>query len=363
MILERDENGFFGLVVTVHPLSSASRFIILSPVHRIYELGINRSFRSIWCLFGVFHTVVNIARNERIQLIRANDAYLMGLIAWWVSRTLHIPFCVSIHADYRKCFSLSPKGFFPAVFRYLAGTIPLFVLPRANMVLPIREHLRSSLLAAGADPSRIHVIPHGIDLTPFLVPLSTKPLETLSLPPDTSVISFVGRLSPDNYIIDMLSAIADVSACRQDVIFILVGEGSQAHLVHELISTLPDKTVVRLLPYQPYSTIVSLRRISIASLCLMGGFSLIEACAAGSTPITYDVDWHHELCIDGVTGHLLPEGDTNSLVMAIHRTLDDPHANAEMGSRARDLAFFNHELSVTSQIKRSCYQSLLDSSN
>lgn len=359
MILERDEDGFFERVVTVHPLAASRRVIDLSPVHRIYELGIGHGLGSFLRILSAFTDVVRIARSERVDVIRANDAYLMGLLAWWVSRKLRLPFCVSIHADYKKRFDLSRRGYLHDALRRAAGILPLFVLPRAHLVMPIREHLRSSLVAAGAPPERIRVIPHGIDLSPFREEPSVTAREMFRLPLNVKVISFAGRLTADNFVADMVQAIAEVVARRSGVVFVIAGEGSETPLVKKLISRLPDQDLVRLLPFQPYEKIVALRRISSASLCLMAGFSLIEACAAASTPIAYDVEWHHELVKDGVSGYLVAEGDVKGVVAAIEHVLDDGAASKQMGLQAQATAFARHDLAVTTQIKRACYQSLI----
>lgn len=363
MILERDEDGFFARVVTVHPLAARRRVIDLNPVHRIYELGIGHGLGAPLRALAAFPAVVRIARDERVDVIRATDAYLMGLLAWWVSRTLRLPFCVSIHADYRKRFDLSPRGWWRGALRRVAGVMPPFVLRRAHLVLPIRAHLSPSLVAAGADSRRIRVIPHGVDMTPFREPLAADAREMFALPPDAKVISFAGRLTADNYITDMVQAIARIAASRRDVVFVIAGEGEEGPLVHRLIASLPDPGVVRLLPFQPYETIVALRRISSASLCLMAGFSLIEACAAGSPPIAYDVEWHRELVEDGVSGCLVAEGNIDGVVAAIDRLLDDGAVATQMGARAQAAAFARHDLALTSQIKRACYASLLDGSS
>lgn len=359
MILERDEDGFFARVVTVHPLAAVRRVIDLNPVHRIYELGIGRGLGAPLRALAAFPALVRIARDERVDLIRATDAYLMGLMAWWVSRALHLPFCVSIHADYRKRFELSPQGWLRSALRAVADVMPPFVLRRAHLVLPIREHLSPSLVAAGADPQRIRVIPHGIDMAPFREPLAAGAREMFALPPGVKVISFAGRLTADNYVNDMVQAIVRVAARRRDVVFVIAGEGPEAPLAHRLIASLPNPEVVRLLPFQPYETIVALRRISTASLCLMAGFSLIEACAAGSPPIAYDVEWHRELVDDGVSGCLVAEGDIEGVVASIDRLLDDGEAATQMGARAQAIAFARHDLAYTSQVKRACYVSLL----
>jgi mannosyltransferase len=100
--------------------------------------------------------------------------------------------------------------------------------------------------------------------------------------------------------------------------------------------------------------------LSAASLCLMGGFSLIEACAAGSVPIAYDVEWHRDLVKDGVTGFLVREHDIDAVVAAVDQVVADPARAAEIGRQARRSAFAQHDLRATSEIKQACYAEMLD---
>jgi glycosyltransferase involved in cell wall biosynthesis len=351
MILERDENGFFERVVTVHPLTPTARTVDLNATHRVYELGASLL---PWRLWGAFSGAARIAREERVDLVRATDAYLMGLIAWRVSRARRIPFCVSVHADYAKRFALAPARGLQAWLRRAAARLSPFVLRRADMVMPIRESLVPSLVASGADPARVRVIPHGIDLSPFTRPAAADDFGVGG----RKIVSFVGRLTADNYAADVAAVIARVAATRDDVAFVLMGEGPDEPLIKAVMATYPD--AVRLLPFQPRERVAALRLQSAASLCLMAGFSLIEACAAGSPPIAYDVEWHRELVREHDTGMLVREHDVDGVVRAIEWLLDHPAEATAMGARARALAFAHHDLAATTHIKRECYLALLN---
>jgi glycosyltransferase involved in cell wall biosynthesis len=353
MILERDEFGFFERVVTIHPLTATARIVDLNATHRVYELGGRLSPLS---LARVCRDAVRIAREERVNLVRATDAYLMGLIAWRVARALGIPFCVSVHADYAKRFALSPAAGARRVMRGIATRLSPFVLRRADLVLPIRESLVPALVAAGAAASRIRVIPHGVDLSMFNAS-DAMDCDDFDVPAGKLIVSVVGRLTADNYAADLEAAIARVAGRRKDVMFVIVGEGPEAPRFQRLLDEYPD--AVRVWPFQSRERVARLRRRSAASLCLMAGFSLIEACAAGSPPIAYDVEWHRELVQNGVTGYLVAEHDVDGVVGAIERLLDTPAERTAMGARARALAFERHDLAATSRIKQQCYTALL----
>jgi glycosyltransferase involved in cell wall biosynthesis len=371
-ILERDEGGFFERVVTVHPLADSKRTIDLGSVHRIHEYPLGRGLGSsqasvvdrlsaIVRLVPLFRAVVEIARAERVDLVRATDPYLMGLLAWWTSRSLGIPFCVSLHADYDKRFALTPKRGAGRWLRRLARMIPSFVVPKADMLLPIREHMVGWMMAAGAERDAIRVIPHGIDLAAFSSPVPADVRAQLEIPEGATVISFVGRLAGDNYVADVVDAVERFLRRRRDAVFVLMGEGPEEDTIrHRLLDHAEFAAGVRILPFQPYERVIALRRLSAASLCLMGGFSLIEACAAGSVPIAYDVEWHRDLVKDGVTGFLVREHDIDAVVAALEEVIADPARAAAMGREARRAAFEQHDLQATSKIKQACYAEILD---
>lgn len=374
MILERDENGFFERVVTVHPIALQDRVIDLDPIHRIHEFSAGRAFESgfaarialLWLpirMVAIAWRIRRITEEEGIDIIRATDAYLMGVLAWIVARATGRRFCVSLHADYDKRFALSPKTGARRLIRSVAGCLPGFVLPRAHMVLPIRNHLAEWAERKGVSRDRIRLIPHGIDLEPFEHPVALDVRSLLSIAPSVSIVSFVGRLTMDNYVDHILDAAARLAGRRSGFVFVLAGEGDEAARIRSLIAASPALTkCVQMVGFQPYDRVVALRRASAVALCLMGGFSLVEACAAACPVVTYDVEWHRDLVVDGVNGFVVQEGDIDRVVGAIDRLLSNAAGEAvQMGERGRALAFAQHDLRATTEIKRGCYQLLMAS--
>ena len=370
MILERDEDGFFERVVTVHPLAMHDRTIDLTPVHRVREFSAGRCVEPAsvggmvalpFRLMSIARRLLRIVREERIDVIRANDAYLMGLLGWVVARRCGIPFCVSIHAAYDAVFALTPKSGLRRLRRRVASLLPRFVMRRADLVLPIRHHLATIAIAGGAPPARVRVIPHGVDLRPFTGAGRFDIRRELGIAPDVAIISFVGRLSGENYVDDLLAVAGRLAACRQNFVLVIAGGGDLASRVDEWMDrSAHARSRVRVVGFWPHDKALALRRASLVALVFMGGFSLIEACAAGCVPIAYDVEWHHELVIDGVTGMLVPEGDIDAAVAAVERLLDDRAFAERIGRAARQTAFERHDIRRTSQLKRDAYQWLID---
>jgi glycosyltransferase involved in cell wall biosynthesis len=231
----------------------------------------------------------------------------------------------------------------------------------AARVMPIRESLIPYLLARGVGRENIRVIPHGIDLTPFTRPPVVDIYKMFGIPDGKGILAFAGRLSPENYVNEMLDAVRHLGRQRDDFVLVLAGGGP---LEGEISARLAEDPVlaraVRPVGFVSQETVRALRGVCRVSLCLMGGFSLIEACAAGRPVIAYDVDWHHELVVDGITGRLVPEHHIDGVAEAIGELLDDEAKAQQMGAAGRALAFARHDIHVASENRRRCYAELID---
>jgi glycosyltransferase involved in cell wall biosynthesis len=367
MILERDERGFFKKVFNIHPYASKTQTLELNNTHQLIEFGPNYPFSSLNFRLGkltnyiskpllVTKSLIQLVRWEHIDLIRATDPFLCGFYAWVVSRFTGVPFCVSVHTDYDKTYRLSGrKRGTPFLFKILER----FVLPRAELVMPIREHIVQELLRKGANPNRIRVIPHGISIEEFSFPENKDIFRRYRIPQEKKVISFVGRLAKDNYVYDIIELARRIYEMRNDFVVLLIGDGAERDELKSLVHEYGLSSIVMFTGFQPREIAISVRRKSLMALCLKGGFSLIESCLAGCPPISYDIEWHYELVKNGETGFLIKEANLDALTEAVIYLLNHPEKAREMGARAREIAIAKHDISHTSEVKRNCYRKLL----
>ncbi|MBC8284078.1 MAG: glycosyltransferase family 4 protein [Nitrospinae bacterium] len=373
MIFERDENGFFEKVVTLHPFSNKTYFLKLNDCHEVHEIGFdlfpgggkNRLLIYLQLPIHFFRIVlktVQLTRKFKFDLIRANDPYWMGLFGYICSRICEIPFCVSIHADYDKRMDLDKKISTSSVLGSykIAKQLERFILSKANMIMPIRQSLAIKAVALGAKEDKVRVIPHGIDLTYFNRPPINNIRQLFNIDSAKKIISFVGRLSKDNYVDDILEIGRKLGRKRQDFLIIMAGGDKEENRIkEEVASNIQLQRHILLTGFQAREICLDLRRASHVSLCLMAGFSLIEACAAGRPVVSYDVEWHSELVKNNETGFLIAEHDVNGVVKALDWLLDHPNESDKMGQNAKSLAFEAHDLTNTTAIKTKCYSEML----
>lgn len=318
-------------------------------------------FRSLWLFhlaWAIPYLLVFIKR-QRISLIDGKEPHLCGAVALILSKLTRVPFCVSLYCDYDLAYKNKTFGPFYQRFHGLLKMWERFVLSRADMVLPIRDSLARYAVNSGAKPEKVRVIPLGVEVAPFLRPPDAQLKEELG-GRGKKIVSFAGRLCKENYVEDIIKIASAVCRERKDVIFLLVGDGNERGRLEQLSDTLQLNDNVRFLGFQSQERATQIRLISDVSLCLMGGYSLIEAAMAHTPLVAYNVDWHYELVRDNETGFLLPEGDTQGATDAILKILRNPELGILLGGNARKLAIERHSPEYTNRVMADCYKELID---
>ncbi|MDD5343453.1 MAG: glycosyltransferase family 4 protein [Smithella sp.] len=371
-LLDREENGFFEKVINIHPIAKKTQTIKLSNISTVIDIGLDffpgsEKIKLLKYLQIPIHFVRVITigyatiKKNRIDIVRATDPYDAGFFGWIVSFLTGVPFVVSVHSDFDKRYALDKEKGATRYFgsRSLAKGIERLVIKNADMVMPIRESLVPALVHNGVSADRIRLIPHGIDMRPFKSESKVDVYKHFSIDPARKIISFAGRVSKENYIDDIVALASKLLDRRKDCVVVIAGGGNEEARLKKLCEGELGE-IICLLGFQPNAIVADLRKASACSLCLMGGFSLIEACAAGRPVIAYDVEWHSELVKTGETGFLLKENDLKGLLDAALYCLNHKAEADKLGQNAQRIAFEKHDILKTSEIKIKWYQELID---
>jgi glycosyltransferase involved in cell wall biosynthesis len=297
-----------------------------------------------------------LVKRKNIKVIRAFDPYQKGLMGWAISKLAGIPFCISIHADYDKCYRLDGrKGGTPFLFKI----IEKFVLPRTQMVMPISEYLGRLVKNRGVAPEKIRILLHGINMEKFLNPPNIDLNSEFLIPKDKNILCMVGRLSRQKYVYDAFEVARRLAQRRDDFILVFVGDGQEKKGLESLVEKERLSKNVKIVGFQSNERVAAILSQSYLALCLLAGFSLIEACVAGLPAICYDIEWHTELIKNGENGFIVKEGNLDALTKKVAYLLDHPEEAKKMGARASEIAIAKHNALWTSQVKENCYKELL----
>lgn len=370
MFLERDENGYFDHVYSIHIFTNKDQHIKLNERHTIIEFG--GKYHSIkkygfiylsvilTCFYS-FPKIYKMVISEKNCILRATEPYIDGLFVYLLGNITGVSYCVSLHADYDKIYEIN-KNLIPMFFGSIKLTKMLgqFVLSHTQMVLPISNYLMQYAIRNGAAPESIRIIPHGVNISKFQRKPSVQFKNHLGFE-GKKLIVYAGRLSKEKYIYDIIESAKNIVNKCPNAIFLLIGDGPEKYALSKLIQEYNLEKNVILMGFLSNENVIEIESIADVNICPLAGFSLIEAGLSGNPVIAYNVEWHSELVINGESGFLIDKGDFDTLADSIMTVFKNPELGKKMGEKMKTLIMEKHSLDITSKIKISCYEDLFKS--
>ena len=161
--------------------------------------------------------------------------------------------------------------------------------------------------------------------------------EELGIPKDCLVVGSVAALAPhkaQNYLMD---AAAMVLKKRDDVFFVLAGDGElRSELERQIAERGIGDRFLMLGFRQDVRDVLDSLDVFVLSSYLEGlCTSLLDAMAAGLPVVATAVGGIPEVVADGRTGLLVPARDSRALAGAIERLLNDVHLRDSFEEQAR----------------------------
>jgi len=163
---------------------------------------------------------------------------------------------------------------------------------------------------------------------------------SLGIPEGSSVLGFVGRLTRDKGIHQLVDCFRALRSEGRDVHLLLLGDFESGDPVDaDMTSWIRTCPQVHWCGYVPDSApYYPLMDVFLFPTFREGhGKVLLEAALAGKPAISSRVTGVIDVIVDGVTGILVPAGDSEALARAARRLLEDPALAARMGEAARKL--------------------------
>jgi D-inositol-3-phosphate glycosyltransferase len=192
----------------------------------------------------------------------------------------------------------------------------------------------------GAQADRVAVIPCGVDTELFQPMATATAKDLLELGPEPLLL-YVGRLQP----IKGLETLLEAMTLLPGVINLLIIGGDQdepenghAAYLRERVAALGLARRVRFLGAQPQRRLrlfyAAAEATVMPSYYESFGMVALEAMACGSPVVASRVGGLTTTIQDGVTGHLVPEGDPVGLAASLGGLLDNPDARGRLGRAA-----------------------------
>lgn len=303
----------------------------------IPELGRNIHF---WKDLVAFYKIVKLLICEKPDIVHTHTAKagVLGRLAAIVAR---VP--IRTHTFHGHVFD----GYFHPLKTSMIIWVEKILAHFTTAIIAISPRQKDDLVNKHkiTFESKVSTIPLGFDLTPFI--LSPKDVlgikQQFQLPLDKYLIGIVGRLVPIKNHIFFLNISKKVIHMRQDVHFIIVGEGECYEFIRNEIQNMGISNHFSLLGWQrelkPIYDILDI--VCLTSLNEGTPVSLIEAQACGKVVVATDVGGVEDVVFSGKNGYVVSSGNENDFVQKILFLLGNLEKRQKMGQFGKSFVFEN----------------------
>jgi glycosyltransferase involved in cell wall biosynthesis len=260
---------------------------------------------------------------------RYNLFYLSGA---WLARRRKLPFLVEVNAPLAE----ERARFGNLKLKRLGHWSENFVWRRADRVVPVTQVLAGHVRTGGADPSRIVVIPNGIDLAEFPEALAARQAPEGA---GQLTLGFVGFVRDWHGLDGVVCAIAAWQGAPR-LALTVVGEGPARPGLEKLAAELGIAERVRFTGLATREEIPRLTAefdiaLQPASVPYASPLKVFEYMAAGRAIIAPDQPNLREVLEHERTALLFAPGDRDAMWQAVLRLATDAALRTRIGTAAR----------------------------
>ncbi len=266
----------------------------------------------------------------------------LGLAGWLAARRRRVPYVFNVQDVFPDVtvelgVLTNPKliSFFSALER--------FTYRRADVVTTLTDDMRQNIVGKlGAKwESRVRVIPNFVDSEAIRPGDRANSYRTEFGLDDQTVVMYTGNIGFSQPL-DLLLGAAEANTGRDDVVFVLNGDGSARPGLEERAAHLANVRFVDFQPGERMPEVLAAADIHVVPLARgLSGSSVpskFYAILAAARPVVVSVDEGSELhrVLDEVpAGLAVPPEDQLAFTSAISELLDDPDRRSAMGAAGR----------------------------
>ena len=284
----------------------------------------------------VLRPLARLIEEGGFQVIHAHGARA-NFIAWFLRKRIHLPFVTTLHSDYLRDFegNLYKQLFYTA--------LNSFALRGFDYYITVSDRLRDLLTDRGFSPDRILTVRNGID---FAKPLNLKGRQEVlsehglaSIPTNALLVGYVARFHPVKGHRDFLKGAAQLLQKRDDLHFLLAGDGDQQEEMQRFCQELGIGSNVHFLGFvRDVDALMNILDVNVlTSHTDTFPYVLLEGARLRKATVTSDVGDVGHMIHHGESGFVFAPGQVEDFAGFVMELLD----NAELRRSFGD-ALYNH---------------------
>lgn len=286
-------------------------------------------------LAAQYRAVMTEARENGADVVHAHWAIPTGPAAVMAAKRLRVPSIITMHGG---DVYVNPEQGYDFPTRWYVRPVLHWTLRQAGALTAITEDCRQHALRAGAPAEGIRLVFNGTDLRRFSPGQSGDGSHRFG----PHMIFACRQLFPRKGIRFLLEAGAQLKPQFPDLKIVVAGDGFERPALAKLAGELGIGADVTFLGWVPNVELPPYYRAAAVSVIpsLEEGFGIPAAEAMGcEVPVVAsDAGGLPEVVENGVTGLVVPRGDSAALAGAIASLLADPERRRRMGQAGRERA-------------------------
>lgn len=302
--------------------------------------------------------IVEIARNEPIDLIHAHSPALCGLGALQAARAKRIPFVYELRAFWEDAAVDQNKTSTRSLRYRLSQKLEDYVVHRADAVVGISQSILDELQKRKTDPAKLFHVPNGVDVQKFTPIARDQALASKLGLGGEPVLAFIGSLYRWEGVAWLVRAVAELRRRGTSCKLLIVGDGEEMPAVREAVRELNAADFVQVLGRVPHGDIE--RYYSVADVLVYPRHSIrltelvtplkpLEAMALGKAVLGSNVGGIRELVQPEKTGALFLADNVDDFCVQAKRLLSQTSLQAKLGEEARKFILREKDWNVLAQ--------------
>ena len=263
---------------------------------------------------GVFYhpKLAHIIKKLNLDIIHTHTEFSLGIFGRIMAKELKLPVVHTYHTIYEdythylthfKALDRRAKAFARTYTKVCCNTVEQVVVPT--------EKTRNLLMTYSVHKD-ISVVPTGIDLSKFEKNRYTTEevnqlKESYGIRPEDKVMLYLGRVSQEKNIGEIIAAMPEYMARREQVKFVIVGSGPALDKLQGMVSELGLSERFLFTGARPWDTIGLYYRLGdvfvSASKSETQGLTYIEAMASGLPVVAREDKCLEDILEQGVNGY------------------------------------------------------------